>query len=45
MHVPRGAVYRALPARSAFPVVPVVGAFLVDFTNSLIITTLANLLR
>lgn len=33
------------PARRAFLVVPVVGAFLVDFTNSLIITTMANLLR
>ena len=33
------------PAPHAFLVVPVVGAFLVDFTNSLIITTMANLLR
>jgi len=33
------------PARRAFLVVPVVGAFLVDFTNSVIITTMANLLR
>jgi glutamate:Na+ symporter, ESS family len=30
------------PAPEAFLVVPVVGAFLIDFTNSLIITTLAN---
>ncbi|MGO9261040.1 MAG: sodium/glutamate symporter [Bryobacteraceae bacterium] len=33
------------PAPHAFLVVPVVGAFLVDFTNSLIITAMANLLR
>ncbi|HEV2687241.1 MAG TPA: sodium/glutamate symporter [Bryobacteraceae bacterium] len=33
------------PARRAFLVVPVVGAFLVDFTNSLIITAMANWLR
>lgn len=33
------------PARRAFLVVPVVGAFLVDFTNSLIITSMANFLR
>jgi len=33
------------PAPRAFLVVPVVGAFLIDFTNSLIITTMANLLR
>lgn len=33
------------PARRAFLVVPVVGAFLVDFSNSLIITAMANLLR
>ncbi len=33
------------PARRAFLVVPVVGAFLVDFTNSLIITAMANVLR
>jgi ESS family glutamate:Na+ symporter len=33
------------PAPQAFLVVPVVGAFLIDFTNSLIITTMANLLR
>jgi ESS family glutamate:Na+ symporter len=33
------------PAPQAFLVVPVVGAFLVDFTNSLIITTMANVLR
>ena len=31
------------PAPRAFLVVPVVGAFLIDFTNSLIITTFANL--
>jgi len=31
------------PAPRAFLVVPVVGAFLIDFTNSLIITTMANL--
>ncbi len=35
--------YGAAP--EAFLVVPVVGAFLVDFTNSLIITAMANLLR
>jgi len=33
------------PAPQAFLVVPVVGAFLVDFTNSLIITAMANVLR
>lgn len=33
------------PAQRAFLVVPIVGAFLIDFTNSLIITTMANLLR
>ncbi|SPE35275.1 Sodium/glutamate symporter [Candidatus Sulfopaludibacter sp. SbA6] len=33
------------PAPEAFLVVPVVGAFLIDFTNSLIITTMANWLR
>jgi ESS family glutamate:Na+ symporter len=33
------------PAPRAFLVVPIVGAFLIDFTNSLIITTMANLLR
>ena len=33
------------PAPRAFLVVPVVGAFLVDFTNSLIITAMANWLR
>jgi ESS family glutamate:Na+ symporter len=33
------------PAPEAFLVVPVVGAFLIDFANSLIITTMANLLR
>jgi ESS family glutamate:Na+ symporter len=33
------------PAPQAFLVVPVVGAFLIDFTNSLIIGTMANLFR
>jgi ESS family glutamate:Na+ symporter len=33
------------PAPQAFLVVPLVGAFLIDFTNSLIITALANWLR
>lgn len=33
------------PAPEAFLVVPIVGAFLIDFTNSLIITTMANWLR
>ena len=33
------------PAPEAFLTVPIVGAFLIDFTNSLIITTMANLLR
>jgi glutamate:Na+ symporter, ESS family len=33
------------PAPQAFLVVPIVGAFLIDFTNSLIITTMANLVR
>ena len=33
------------PARRAFLVVPIVGAFLIDFTNSLIITAMANILR
>jgi ESS family glutamate:Na+ symporter len=33
------------PAPRAFLVVPIVGAFLIDFTNSLIITTMANLVR
>ncbi len=33
------------PAPEAFLVVPVVGAFLIDFTNSLIITTMANFLK
>jgi ESS family glutamate:Na+ symporter len=32
------------PAPEAFLVVPVVGAFLIDFSNSLIITTMANFL-
>ncbi|MEO8369253.1 MAG: sodium/glutamate symporter [Candidatus Solibacter sp.] len=33
------------PAPQAFLVVPIVGAFLIDFTNSLIITAFANWLR
>jgi ESS family glutamate:Na+ symporter len=33
------------PAPRAFLVVPVVGAFLIDFTNSLIITAMANWVR
>ena len=33
------------PAPEAFLVVPVVGAFLIDFANSLIITTMANFLK
>ena len=33
------------PAPQSFLVVPLVGAFLVDFTNSLIITAMANMLR
>jgi ESS family glutamate:Na+ symporter len=33
------------PAPRAFLVVPVVGAFLIDFTNSLVITTMANVLK
>ncbi len=33
------------PAPEAFLVVPIVGAFLIDFSNSLIITTMANVLR
>jgi ESS family glutamate:Na+ symporter len=33
------------PAPEAFLVVPVVGAFLIDFANSLVITTMANMLR
>ena len=33
------------PAPQAFLVVPIVGAFLIDFTNSLIITTMANWMR
>ncbi|MBZ5723656.1 MAG: sodium/glutamate symporter [Acidobacteriia bacterium] len=33
------------PAPRSFLVVPVVGAFLIDFTNSLIITAMANLTR
>jgi ESS family glutamate:Na+ symporter len=33
------------PAPRAFLVVPIVGAFLIDFTNSLIITAMANLVK
>jgi len=33
------------PAPQAFLVVPIVGAFLIDFTNSLIITAMANWMR
>lgn len=33
------------PAPRAFIVVPLVGAFLIDFTNALVITTAVNLLR
>lgn len=33
------------PAPQAFIVVPLVGAFLIDFTNAVIITTLANLFK
>jgi ESS family glutamate:Na+ symporter len=33
------------PAPQAFLIVPIVGAFLIDFTNSLIITAMANWLR
>ena len=33
------------PAPQSFLVVPVVGAFLIDFTNSILITALANLTR
>jgi ESS family glutamate:Na+ symporter len=33
------------PAPQAFLVVPIVGAFLIDFTNSLIITAMANWLK
>src|SRR2546429_7017722 len=33
------------PAPQAFLVVPIVGAFLIDFTNSLIITAFANWLK
>jgi ESS family glutamate:Na+ symporter len=33
------------PAPRAFIVVPVVGAFLIDFTNALVITTMINFLR
>jgi glutamate:Na+ symporter, ESS family len=33
------------PAPRAFIVVPLVGAFLIDFTNALVITTFANLFR
>ena len=33
------------PAPRAFLVVPMVGAFFIDFTNALIITTYINLVR
>ena len=33
------------PAPAAFVVVPLVGAFLIDLTNSLEVTTFANFLR
>jgi ESS family glutamate:Na+ symporter len=33
------------PAPRAFLTIPVVGAFLIDFTNALVITAMANLLR
>jgi ESS family glutamate:Na+ symporter len=33
------------PARQAFLIVPIVGAFLIDFTNSIVITTMANYFR
>ena len=38
-------VERFGPAPRAFLVVPMVGAFFIDFTNALIITTFINLLR
>jgi ESS family glutamate:Na+ symporter len=38
-------VERYGPAPQAFLVVPIVGAFLIDFTNSMIITAMANLVR
>ena len=33
------------PAPRSFLVVPVVGAFLIDFTNALVITVMANMVR
>jgi ESS family glutamate:Na+ symporter len=33
------------PAPRAFLVVPIVGAFLIDFTNAMVITAFANFLR
>lgn len=33
------------PAPRAFIVVPLVGAFLIDFTNALVITAMANFFR
>jgi ESS family glutamate:Na+ symporter len=33
------------PAPQAFLVVPIVGAFLIDFTNSFLITAMANMMR
>jgi ESS family glutamate:Na+ symporter len=38
-------VHKYGPAPRAFIVVPIVGAFLIDFTNALIIMTMANLFR
>jgi ESS family glutamate:Na+ symporter len=34
-----------VPAPHALLVVPLVGAFLIDLTNSLVVTTFANFLR
>jgi ESS family glutamate:Na+ symporter len=38
-------VQKCGPAPRAYIVVPLVGAFLIDFTNALIITALINVLR
>jgi ESS family glutamate:Na+ symporter len=38
-------VERFGPSPRAFLVVPIVGAFFIDFTNAIIITTFVNLLR
>jgi ESS family glutamate:Na+ symporter len=38
-------VERYRPAPRAFLVVPMVGAFFIDFTNALIITAFLNMLR